>query len=160
MNYRKHVLRTFSGGEIINNAEDMKNKLSLGALGLAGETGEVVDIIKKALFHNKPLDLEKLKLELGDVRWYLEVLCIVTGFTMEQVEAANVAKLEKRFPNGFKPEDANAKADELVPEHMPSIAINECARCGHLLWDHSATLGCLIQGCHSGCDRFIETSNL
>jgi NTP pyrophosphatase (non-canonical NTP hydrolase) len=43
----------------------------LMALGLIGETGEVVDIIKKHKFHNVPMDVDKLKKEVGDILWYL-----------------------------------------------------------------------------------------
>lgn len=105
--YRKEVLRTFELGQ------NFREKLNLGALGLAGETGEVVDLLKKHLFHGKELDRDKLKLELGDVRWYLEVLAHSAGFSMDEIEEANIEKLRKRFPGtGFTTEDANSKKDE------------------------------------------------
>ncbi len=52
----------------------------LMALGLIGETGEVVDLIKKHKYHNVPIDVEKLKKEVGDCLWYLAnglTLCYV-----------------------------------------------------------------------------------
>ena len=102
-NYREHFLRTAPVGN--------RDSLVLGAMGLAGETGEVVDLLKKHLFHSKELDRDKLILELGDVRWYME--CIITSIksSMEEVEDRNVEKLLRRFPKGFNPEDAEAKKD-------------------------------------------------
>lgn len=94
MSYRDSVKRTLShvGGQ---------QPLTNGALGLCGETGEVADIIKKHVFHGKPLDREHLIEELGDVRWYMELLCMALNTTLEEVEAKNTEKLQKRYPNGF-----------------------------------------------------------
>lgn len=71
------------------------------ALGLAGETGEVVELIKKARFHGLPLDTDKLRSEIGDVLWYLTDLCAQAGITLADAAQANVAKLRARYPNGF-----------------------------------------------------------
>lgn len=56
-----------------NNADALlkNNPWRLVLLGLIEETGEVLGIIKKHEFHNRPLDREKLKLEIGDVFWYI-----------------------------------------------------------------------------------------
>ncbi len=96
--YRAEVLRT-AGVPLPD-----KDRWALGALGLAGESGEVVDLLKKHLFHGKPLDIDKLIMELGDVRWYLEVLAYMAGVSMEEIERRNVEKLRLRYPNGFKKE--------------------------------------------------------
>lgn len=89
--------------------------LDLGAMGLAGEVGEVVDILKKHVHHNKPLDLSALKEELGDVFWYLAYCCEVVGTTLEEVANINAKKLRDRFPQGFTTHDANARADKSRP---------------------------------------------
>lgn len=82
-------------------------------MGLAGEAGEVVDLLKKHLYHDKPLDMAKLKEELGDALFYLTDIARQYGIDLEEVPAANVVKLNKRFPKGhFTPEDSNARADE------------------------------------------------
>lgn len=106
MNYRQEVFRTLSN----LNGEGL---LTMAALGLAGETGEVVDMIKKHLFHNKHLERDKIKSELGDVRWYLEAILVATGLTMEDIEAANVEKLRKRYPFGYSHEAAKARIDQV-----------------------------------------------
>lgn len=84
-------------------------RLGLCGLGLPGEVGEVVDLIKKFLYHRngKPLDVEKLKDELGDMLWYFAVLLDTIGLTFEDVMMANVAKLEARHGNGFNPHYAS-----------------------------------------------------
>jgi len=88
-------------------------RLSLCGLGLSGETGEIADLLKKYLHHRngKPLDVGKIKDELGDVLWYAAVLADTLGFSLEDAMAANIAKLEARHKNGFTPNyssDSNA----------------------------------------------------
>ncbi len=73
------------------------------ALGVGGESGEVIEIIKKECFHNKPADPEKLRLEVGDVLFYLARIARSYGFTLEGAAIANNKKLLKRRPNGHLP---------------------------------------------------------
>lgn len=70
------------------------------ALGMAGESGEVADIIKKVTFYGKPLDRDHLIEELGDVCWYMNLMMHTIGTTWEEVMDKNVAKLYARFPDG------------------------------------------------------------
>jgi NTP pyrophosphatase (non-canonical NTP hydrolase) len=84
----------------LRNAKSFKHKMC-GALGLAGEAGEVADYIKKVHFHEHDFDEAKLKDELGDVLFYLAMMCEAHGFRLEDVAAANLAKLRSRYPNGF-----------------------------------------------------------
>lgn len=74
---------------------------ALVALGLAGEAGEVCDLIKKIGWHGKIANADDMAHELGDVLWYLQKLAQRYGFTLEQVAQMNVDKLQKRYPNGF-----------------------------------------------------------
>ena len=78
-----------------------KDLLTVSALGIAGESGEIVDLIKKVLYHDHELDTDKLCKEIGDLLWYFVLLCETTGLTLEQVMETNVAKLRKRYPEGF-----------------------------------------------------------
>lgn len=95
---------------------DFKRGLSLVGLGLTGEAGEVADLIKKILHHNKLLDGEtekKLIIELGDILWYVTFLAHHLGYELDEIAEANIKKLQKRFPSGaFTPTEASAKADE------------------------------------------------
>lgn len=79
-------------------------RLTISGLGVAGEAGEVADIIKKHVGHNHPLDEDKLKNELGDVLWYVADLARTLGITLSSVAEMNVAKLKKRYPDGFTSE--------------------------------------------------------
>lgn len=69
------------------------------ALGLGGEAGEIMEPIKKECFHDKPADPEELKLEVGDVLFYLARICRDYGFTLEEAAmAVNKKLLLKRRP--------------------------------------------------------------
>lgn len=73
------------------------------AMGLSGEVGEVVDILKKHLYHKHPLDEDHLKEEVGDVLFYLTWLSVlVCGFDRAEIMLRNAAKLLHRYPNGFE----------------------------------------------------------
>lgn len=69
------------------------------ALGLAGENGEVLEHIKKAIRDNH-LDRDELKKELGDAVFYWARLCIFFGFEPSEVLSANKEKLESRRARG------------------------------------------------------------
>ena len=84
-----------------NFTEDERDAKFLAGLGLAGESGEVADIIKKHLLHGKPLDRDHLKEELGDVLWYLQHACIVFNIPLFEVAHGNILKLCKRYPDGY-----------------------------------------------------------
>ncbi len=71
------------------------------ALGLAGEAGEVAELIKKARFHGVPYRTDTLRKELGDVLWYLTEMASAHGLTLAEVAQANADKLRARYPNGF-----------------------------------------------------------
>lgn len=95
--YAKEVHRTCS-------ISDPKELLTLTALGIAGEAGEVVDTIKKVLYHAHELDVAHLQKELGDLLWYMVLLCESVNITLDDVMQANVEKLRKRYPEGFDPQ--------------------------------------------------------
>jgi NTP pyrophosphatase (non-canonical NTP hydrolase) len=76
------------------------------AVGLAGEAGEILDYIKKGIFHRHGVDKEKLKDELGDQLWYLTMLAEQYGLTLENIMVFNIEKLKRRYPNGFSSEDS------------------------------------------------------
>ena len=78
-----------------------KEMLINGVMGLCGEAGETIDIVKKYLFHGHELNREKLLEDLGDVAWYLAETCSALDTDLESVLVANVEKLRKRYPEGF-----------------------------------------------------------
>lgn len=81
-------------------------------MGLAGETGETVDIFKKHIYQGKDLDINDVIEEIGDILWYIANLCNVNKITMKECMESNVEKLRKRYPNGFSIKDALERADK------------------------------------------------
>ena len=70
-------------------------------MGLCGESGEAIDIVKKWLAQGHELDRAHLVRELGDVAWYLAEAATALDVPLEDVLQANLDKLQKRFPEGF-----------------------------------------------------------
>lgn len=85
-----------------------------GCLGLSGEAGETLDMVKKWIFHKKELDVEHLKKEIGDVMWYVAMICESFGFELDEILQMNVDKLKARYPEGFDTVRANNRASNDV----------------------------------------------
>lgn len=83
-------------------------------LGLSGEVGEFNDMIKKWVFHEKELDKEHLKKEIGDVMWYVAMVCESFDFNIDEILKINVCKLKSRYPEGFDTEKANHRMPDDV----------------------------------------------
>ena len=75
--------------------------LENGVMGLCGEAGEAIDLVKKHLFHGHELKRDELIKELGDVAWYLAESCAALGVELEEVLTLNIEKLKERYPEGF-----------------------------------------------------------
>lgn len=80
-------------------------------MGLAGETGEVVEHIKKGILHQHGIDRDKLAIELGDVMWYVAALCTKLELSLDEVMAQNIEKLRARYPDGFTSSDSVKRVD-------------------------------------------------
>ena len=94
--YQKEALRTANG-----TSGEFPPLILNGVLGLGGESGECLDIVKKCLFQGHGLDKEHLAEELGDVAWYLAISAHALGMDLESILQGNVDKLRKRYPAGF-----------------------------------------------------------
>ena len=79
----------------------------LACLGLSGEVGEFNDMIKKWIFHEKDLDEEHLKKELGDIMWYIAMMCHAFRWNLDEIMEMNINKLKARYPDGFDTDRAN-----------------------------------------------------
>lgn len=88
----------------LNPALSEKGTLINGVMGLCGESGEVIDLVKKHLSQEHPLDREALAKELGDVAWYLAETAYVLGYPLEEIFRMNLEKLSARYPDGFSTE--------------------------------------------------------
>ena len=88
----------------LNPELSRKDVLINGVMGLCGESGEAIDIVKKWLAQGHALDREKLAGELGDICWYLAETATALDLSLEDIMAANIDKLRKRYPEGFEAE--------------------------------------------------------
>lgn len=93
--YQKMALTT------LNPALGKQDVLINGVMGLCGESGEAIDIVKKHLAQGHPLDREGLIKELGDVAWYLAETAHALDVSLEEVFQRNIDKLKARYPEGF-----------------------------------------------------------
>ena len=93
--YQQEALRTESG------MSHEYPRILNGLMGLNGESGEAIDILKKHLFQGHELDVTHIAKELGDVAWYLAVSADAIGYKLEDIFQMNVDKLRARYPDGF-----------------------------------------------------------
>ena len=96
--YQSLALRT------LNPALSEKDVLINGVMGLCGEAGEAIDLVKKHLHQGHELDREGLVRELGDIAWYLAETAHALGVDLETVLRGNIDKLRSRYPEGFEAE--------------------------------------------------------
>jgi NTP pyrophosphatase (non-canonical NTP hydrolase) len=86
----------------LNPALSRKEVLINSVMGLCGESGEAIDIVKKWLAQGHELDKEHLAKELGDIAWYLAEAATALDIPLEDILQANLDKLKKRYPEGFE----------------------------------------------------------
>lgn len=106
LRYREAIERT------MNSDLNDKEKVLMLLLGMAGEIGEIVDGMKKVLFHNHPLSLEDLTEELGDFEYYMQHFKKHFGISDERVYMVNIQKLQKRYPQGFSSKASLERVDK------------------------------------------------
>ena len=106
--YQKSAMKT------LNPMLDKKDVLINSVMGLCGESGEAIDIVKKWLMQGHDLDKEHLIKELGDIAWYLAEAATALDVPLETVFQGNLDKLRRRFPNGFDTQaSAHRKKDDI-----------------------------------------------
>ena len=93
--YQELAMRT------LNPSLSKRDVLINSVMGLCGESGEAIDIVKKWMAHGHELDREHLAKELGDIAWYLAEAAFALDIPLEDVLQANIDKLNKRYPEGF-----------------------------------------------------------
>ena len=96
--YQRQAMKT------LNSKLSRQEILINGVMGLCGESGEAIDIVKKWLAQGHELDRDALARELGDIAWYLAETAHALGYDLEQILQMNVDKLKKRYPDGFAAE--------------------------------------------------------
>ncbi|MBP1557361.1 MAG: nucleoside triphosphate pyrophosphohydrolase family protein [Oscillospiraceae bacterium] len=96
--YQELAMRT------LNPNLNKRDVLINSVMGLCGESGEAIDIVKKWMAHGHELDKEHLAKELGDIAWYLAEAATALDIPLEDILQANIDKLKKRYPEGFETE--------------------------------------------------------
>jgi|TARA_E500000331_G_scaffold311648_1_gene319105 NTP pyrophosphatase (non-canonical NTP hydrolase) len=89
-------------GELDRQGANIERLLT-AAVGISAEGGEFTEIVKKMVFQGKPWNednREHLKIELGDVLWYVAQACMALEIDFDDVVKTNIKKLEKRYPGG------------------------------------------------------------
>jgi len=95
----------------LNPALNKRDVLINGVMGLCGESGEAIDIVKKHLAQGHELDREALIKELGDIAWYLAETAYALDISLEEVLARNIEKLRLRYPEGFDAKRSVSRCD-------------------------------------------------
>ena len=88
--------------ELVLGGADVSHLLT-AALGLAAESGEFTEVVKKIILQGKPYNEENvfhMKRELGDVCWYIAQACMALDTTFDEIIEMNVDKLKARYPGG------------------------------------------------------------
>lgn len=98
----------------LNPELNKKDVLINSVMGLCGEAGEAIDIVKKWMAQGHELDKVHLAKELGDIAWYLAEAATAIDMSLEDIFQANLDKLKKRYPDGFEIQKSLARAEEDV----------------------------------------------
>ena len=85
----------------LNPELSRRDVLINSVMGLCGESGEAIDIVKKWMAQGHDLDKAHLAKELGDIAWYLAEAATALDLPLEDIFQANLDKLRKRYPEGF-----------------------------------------------------------
>ena len=96
----------------LNKDLSQKDVLINSVMGLCGESGEAIDIVKKWLAQGHELDKEHLAKELGDIAWYLAEAATALDMSLEGICQANIDKLKKRYPQGFDSQRSLTREEE------------------------------------------------
>ena len=96
----------------LNPALSKQDVLINGVMGLCGESGEAIDLVKKHLHQGHPLNKEALVKELGDIAWYLAETAYALDVDLDEVLERNIAKLRARYPEGFDTEKSIHRTDK------------------------------------------------
>ena len=96
----------------LNPELSKKDVLINGVMGLCGEAGEAIDIVKKHLHQGHALDKAALAKELGDIAWYLAEAATALDMPLGDILQGNIDKLKARYPEGFEADRSRIRPQE------------------------------------------------
>ncbi|RAT01373.1 hypothetical protein A6E27_22845 [Bacillus cereus] len=115
--YQRKALRTW------NKDQPQEMRLLNAGAGLCGESGEVIDMLKKAIHHGhgfvesdsdrgtKKINKHEIAKELGDIMFYVSVAADEIDYSLQEIAEININKLAKRYPEGFSVEASINRVD-------------------------------------------------
>jgi NTP pyrophosphatase (non-canonical NTP hydrolase) len=104
--YQKEAIKTLN--PLLSKSDNIIN----ACLGLSGECGEVNDYVKKHFYQGHDLNPEKIKDELGDILWYINLMAYTLGFKLDDIASYNVEKLKKRYNEKFSVKKSLERIDK------------------------------------------------
>ena len=114
--FEKMTIALAKDGAVIKQeiTPEQANLLHMG-VGAAGEAAELLDAIKKHVIYQKPLDVENVKEELGDLLFYMSNLMQSVGLSFEEILQHNIDKLSVRYSKGsYSNTQAQERADKVL----------------------------------------------
>lgn len=100
--------------DVIARIDDNEARLLHHSIGISGESGELLDAIKKHIFYGAPLDVENIIEECGDILWYMTRLLAAVDYTLEDAMGYNNDKLNnKRYAHGYSDKAAHDRVDKV-----------------------------------------------
>jgi NTP pyrophosphatase (non-canonical NTP hydrolase) len=105
--YQENAIKTAKAG-------DIKFNLVHAAMGIAGESGEFTDCVKKYAIYGQSFDRRNAAEELGDLMWFIALACNAMQISLEDVAAQNIEKLAKRYPEKYTDYHAAARLDKEI----------------------------------------------
>lgn len=103
--YQRQAMRT------ANKSLPADEKLLNAVMGMCGEAGEAIDLLKKHRAQGAALDIDRLAKEVGDCLWYIAEFAEASGVSLAEIAQRNIAKLKARYPEGFSEERSNNRAE-------------------------------------------------
>ena len=99
--YQSNAAKTARGSVSLDG---VRGRVAIASMGLAGESGEVIDYLKKWVGHGHDLDRDYVEKELGDVLWYLAEIATALEMDLEKIAVKINDNLESRYQSGFSTE--------------------------------------------------------
>ena len=120
--YTKKCLKTWS---------NMGDNIEHCAYGLVTESSEIMDMFKKHKFYGRDFNMVNLKEELGDLLYYIHILCNKIDYSIEQCRKDNIEKLAKRYPDKF--EDVITRDVKKELSHIQNKNIPDFFNCNEVV---------------------------
>ena len=99
--YITNALRTEPQKYHFPKSSNLSPRIEHAVMGIVTEAGELMDTVKKVKIYQAKLDKTNLKEEIGDVMWYLAILCDELKISFEKIWDQNIRKLKIRFPEKY-----------------------------------------------------------